>query len=222
MCLLRQRGAHIKLISAFNFMSLNSLTEKEITSHLDAFPRTGPINEFPDASFDRPPRPAAVLILFLRQDEEWHLLFIRRTEYDGDRHSGQVAFPSGAIDPEDNDAKAAALREAHEEIGLLSEDVQILGQLHDFITISNFHVTPFVGVMPWPYSISPSSDEVSRVFTIPLEWLADPTNHRTENRNIPGWDKQIPVIYFEEYDGELLWGVSAQFTLSLLQTLNII
>ena len=203
-------------------MRFSSLTEKEIASHLKALPRTGPINEFPDAFFDRPPRRAAVLIPFLRQDDNWHLLFIHRTENDGDRHSGQVAFPGGAVDPEDISLKDAALREANEEIGLLSRDVQILGQLNDFITISNYHVTPFVGVIPWPYPISPSPDEVLRVFTIPLEWLADPNNHRTKTHEIPGMENQIPVIFFDEYDGEMLWGVSARFTLYLMESLKVL
>lgn len=203
-------------------MRFISPTEQEIANRLKALPRTDAINEFPEAFFNRPPRRAAVLIPFLLQDSEWHLLFIRRAENEGDRHSGQVAFPGGVMDPKDKSPQDTALREADEEIGLLSRDVKILGQLNDFITISNFHVTPFVGVIPWPYPIAPSQDEVVRVFTIPLKWLADPKNHRIENRAIPGGHDRNPVIYFEEYDGELLWGVSARFTIYLLESLKLL
>ncbi len=203
-------------------MRFISPTEQEIANRLKALPRTDAINEFPETFFNRPPRRAAVLIPFLLQDNEWRLLFIRRAENEGDRHSGQVAFPGGVMDPKDNSPQDTALREADEEIGLLSRDVKILGQLNDFITISNFHVTPFVSVIPWPYPIAPSQDEVVRVFTIPLKWLADLKNHRIENRAIPGGHDRIPVIYFEEYDGELLWGVSARFTIYLLESLKLL
>ena len=203
-------------------MHSNSLTEADITKCIAQIPQSEPFNEYSTSFFDGPPTPAAVLLPLLLQDDKWHLLFIRRTNNDGDYHSGQVAFPGGAREPEDRSIKLAALREAHEEIGLNSTDVHILGQLNDFVTISSFQVTPFVGVIPWPYPLSLSSEEVVRAFTIPLDWLANPHNHKIDHREIPGRDNPIPVIYFDEYDGEVLWGASARFTLHFLKTLKLI
>ena len=178
--------------------------------------------EFPELQtyLSGPPRPAAVLIPFLMKEDGWHLLFTRRTT-DLQEHSGQVAFPGGRMDPLDDSPYATALREAQEEIGLAPQDVQVLGRLSDYLTITNYLVTPVVGVIPWPYTFHLSPHEVSRVFSIPLAWLAEPAHHEIRQRNIPGWEKPIPVVYFQPYDSEVLWGASARFTLGLLEVLNL-
>ena len=178
--------------------------------------------EFPELLdfLSGPPRPAAVLILFLRKTDGWHLLFTRRTA-ELQEHSGQVAFPGGRMDALDETPIDTALREAHEEIGLAPADVQIMGLLNNYLTITNYLVTPVVGVMPWPYSLRSSPHEVSRIFTIPLTWLADPRNHEVRQRSIPGLEKTISVVYFQPYEGEILWGASARFTLGLLDALQL-
>lgn len=135
-------------------------------------------------------------------------------------HSGQVAFPGGRADPGDVDAVATALREAHEEIGLDPRDVRILGKLQDFLTITNYRVTPLVGVIPWPYQLRPAQDEVSRIFTIPLPWLADPSNREERLRSLPIPGHSITVIHFKAYDNEILWGASASMLVALLDILN--
>jgi hypothetical protein len=66
-----------------------------------------------------------------------------------------------------------------------------------------------------------SPHEVSRVFTIPLNWLANPQHHEIRQRTIPGREKPIPVVYFQSYEGEILWGATARFTLDLLKVLNL-
>lgn len=177
--------------------------------------------EFPDLQkfLTGSPRPAAVLIPFLMKEDGWHLLFTRRNPA-LQEHSGQVAFPGGRMDPLDETPIDTALREAREEIGLSPQDVQILGRLQDYLTITNYLVTPVVGVMPWPYPLRISPHEVSHVFTIPLEWLADPQNHGIQHRSISSRMAPVPVIYFQPYEGEVLWGASAKFTLGLLEALN--
>lgn len=165
------------------------------------------------------PRPAAVLIPFLRTKDTWHILFIRRSENADDRHSGQVAFPGGGANPNDTDSESTALREAYEEIGLKPADVQILGHLTPFITITNYRVVPVVGKMPWPYPLHLQQSEVSKAFTIPLNWLADPANHEEHPRSLPPPFGSIPVIYFKPYQGEVLWGASARIILTLLDIL---
>ncbi len=198
------------------------LSEATIQRRLAEAPRyLPPESPYPFTISDDPPRPAAVLIPLLRKAGAWHLLFIRRTRAPHDRHGGQVAFPGGRCDPGDPDAKAAALREAEEEIGLHPQDVRLLGLLRPMLTITNYRVTPVVGAMPWPYPLRPQPEEVSRIFTIPLTWLADPANRRVELRQPNPLTRPVPVIYFHPYDDEILWGASARMTLLLLEALGL-
>jgi len=182
------------------------------------------------ASITDSPRPAAVLIpLFLskspgEENEGWRVLLTRRTNSVAE-HQGQVAFPGGRSDPTDTTPEMTALREAHEEIGLDRRQVKILGRMNNLQTITNYIVTPIVGVIPWPFPIQLEETEVSRVFSIPLDWLADPNHHEVRYRPIPNTFAQIlhkvshPVIYFEPYQDEFLWGVSAEITLQLIDIL---
>ncbi len=199
--------------------NLSGLTEKEISERLAAasVPTDGP---YPDGLLKETLRSAAVLIPFVRVEGEWHLLLIRRAEHADDFHSGQVAFPGGGAHPGDPDAESTALRETYEEIGILPQDVRTLGRLNEFVTISSYRVTPVVGVIPWPYTFNIAQDEVSRVFTIPIAWLADPANSEIRSRELPPPYQPISVIYFRPYDGEVLWGASARFTQGLLNILK--
>ena len=178
-------------------------------------------SRFPPGFLPEPPRPAAVLVPFLRQGDAWHILFTRRTATLPE-HSDQVAFPGGRSDPDDDTPERTALREAKEEIDLKAQQVQVLGRLRELRTITNYCITPVVGEIPWPYEFKLATDEVSRVFTIPLQWLADPVNHYFESRQLPPPYSPVPVIYFKKYDNELLWGVSAQITLDLLEALELV
>ena len=155
----------------------------------------------------------------LKQSGAWHILFIRRTSNSNDPHSGQVAFPGGGSDPGDRDAVDTALREANEELGLLPADVHILGRLMDFITVTGYRVTPIVASIPWPYPLILEAKEVNRAFTIPLDWLADSSNHEERQRTLRAPYQPVNVIYFKTYDGETLWGASARFTIELLHIL---
>jgi len=181
----------------------------------------------PDPTFDIPPemlgsnsREAAVLIPFLRVYDAWHILFIRRAILEGDQHSGQVAFAGGKREPGDASLEITALREAEEEVGIKQSDVRVLGQLNHHHTISDFQVTPYVGVTPWPYPLKLDEGEVAHAFTLPLNWLADTSHYRTEHRSHQDSKRPWPVVYFEEYNGELLWGATARITLSLIELLK--
>jgi 8-oxo-dGTP pyrophosphatase MutT (NUDIX family) len=137
-----------------------------------------------------------------------------------------VAFPGGRADPTDLTPESTALREAYEEIGLEPTRVRILGKMKELPTISNYCVTPVVGVIPWPFELKLEVTEVSRVFSIPLDWLMDPAHHEVRLRTVPELfsnilkEKTHPVIFFERYQDELLWGVSAQITLNFIDILT--
>ncbi|HPE59175.1 MAG: CoA pyrophosphatase [Thiothrix sp.] len=165
-------------------------------------------------------RQAGVLVPFVRHDSRWHLLFIRRAEARHDHHSGQVAFAGGKQEKSDTDIRHTALREAHEELGIRPEHVSLLGQLGSQISYSGFLITPVVGYLDWPYQLTPEVREVSRAFTIPLNWLADPGNHEMRPRQLPNLNQTIQVAYFQEYDGELLWGATARMVLQLVTILR--
>ena len=116
-----------------------------------------------------------------------------------------------------------ALREAKEEIGLKTSDVNVIHVLKDYKTSSNFIVTPVVGIVPWPYPYRAQPTEVSRIFSIPLNWLGEESNVSVRDRSLKNGEMsaKAKVVYFEKYDDELLWGASARMTLSLLKSLHL-
>ena len=163
-------------------------------------------------------RPAAVLIPMVCDGGNWHVLFIRRSETIPE-HKGQVAFPGGAKEPDDNNAEKTALRETYEEIGIEPKDIRILGKLDDLVTNSGYLLTPVVGVISWPRLLKLESKEVARAFTIPLSWLADPSHHEERAYRRDGQDRQ--AIFFDLYNEELLWGVSARIMVEFLAALEL-
>jgi 8-oxo-dGTP pyrophosphatase MutT (NUDIX family) len=158
---------------------------------------------------------AAVLVPLVWETGEWHLLFTRRTER-VESHKGQVSFPGGGCDEGEITPEETALREAEEELGIDARHVRILGRLTNMITISSFRVTPVVGVLEWPAVMRVGQEEVERVFTIPLNWLADP--HNRWEFTMPGRKRYL--IAYHPYDGELLWGATARMTVDFLKVLG--
>lgn len=159
---------------------------------------------------------AAVLIPLVWHEEEWYLLFTRRTDK-VESHKGQVSFPGGACDEGETTPEQTALREAEEEIGLNPSDIKVLGRISDMVTITYFRVTPVVGVIKWPAVFRVGEHEVARVFTIPLGWLANPMNRWEFQR--PGTTRSL--IAYHPYDGELLWGATARMTVDFLKVLGL-
>ncbi len=197
------------------------LSEEGIKSLLAARRADPYISPMRESFRDQEPRPAAVLIPMLQTNGDWHLLYILRSVVKGDMHSGQVAFPGGRWDPGETEPEQAALREANEEIALQPTGVRLLGRLEDFITISNYTVTPVIATIPWPNELHPQPGEVQRIFTIPLAWLAQPANREERERVAPSGET-LKVVYFKEYDKEILWGVTARITLNFLQALRLV
>jgi 8-oxo-dGTP pyrophosphatase MutT (NUDIX family) len=178
---------------------------------------TPPSGLIPDAELTL----AAVLLPLFQDDQKWYLIFIKRTELDHDDHSGQIAFPGGRMEKGDPSLTATALRESEEEIGLRPQDVDILGFSHDITTVTRYRITPIVGLIPWPYPLRPSPLEVERILSIPLHWLIDPENHRIQPWRPKGEEMDpYPIIFFNAYQGETLWGATAKIVLDLLDLLS--
>lgn len=166
--------------------------------------------------------PAAVLIPLVLDNRTWKLLFIKRTRHPDDRHSGQIAFPGGRADQADQTLLSTALRESEEEIGIKPKDIEILGQTPSFTTVTNYRITPFAGILPWPYKLKLSQEEVQKTLLIPLDWLND-HGHRQQrtwqSQLLPGVD--LPVVFFEEFEGEVLWGATAQIVVDFLDIIQL-
>jgi 8-oxo-dGTP pyrophosphatase MutT (NUDIX family) len=144
---------------------------------------------------------SAVLAPVFERAGEAHLLFVSRAQ--GMReHSGQIAFPGGKHDPEDASLLATALREAEEEIGLRPADVDVLGGLDDYRTITGYVITPYVGWIRDDHAFSPNPAEVARVLTSPLRAFLEPPAGTFPRI---GW----------RIEGELLWGATAAIVASL-------
>ena len=157
-------------------------------------------------------RPAAVLAPIQERPDGDHLILTLRAE-NLSSHSGQVAFPGGSVDPEDDGAVATALRETEEEIGVDPGDVRILGQLDQVMAGYNFVVTPFVGLIPYPYEFRPDPRETAEVFSVPVAALlrqeALTLDFRLSRRSEP-----IYHFQYEEWD---IWGATARMVKQLLE-----
>lgn len=126
---------------------------------------------------DREPAAAAVLIALVVRPDAPGVLLTLRTDHLKD-HAGQISFPGGRTEPSDRDAVETALREAEEEIGLPRAQVEVIGRLPAYTTVTNFVVTPVVGLVPDGLALRPDPFEVATVFEVPLTHLMAPANHR--------------------------------------------
>jgi 8-oxo-dGTP pyrophosphatase MutT (NUDIX family) len=162
--------------------------------------------------------PAAVLILVSERDGEPHVVFTERTPH-VEHHKGQVCFPGGACDDADDCLETTALRETFEEIGVQPTDVRIVGQLDDMVTISNFRVTPYVGMLTtqpdYPFSIN--DYEVTQVVEVPLAYLMDERNMELEVRQHQGRQVLVPAF---TYNGHRIWGATARMLHQFIELLR--
>ncbi len=158
--------------------------------------------------------PSAVLLPLFWKEGESYLLFTRRTESVKD-HKGQISFPGGTQDEEDEDLWVTALRESYEEIGVKSEDVKILGELDDITTITNYCITPFVGVIPYPYEFIINSAEIAELIEVPVSALLEPKVFKQGDTYIHQ-GRPYPV-YFFNYGKTVIWGATAKIVKQFLE-----
>lgn len=133
------------------------------------------------------------------------------------RHPGQVAFPGGRVDPEDDGAIGAALREAEEEIALPRGRVEIVGTAERYRTVTGYDVTPVVGVVPPDLPLVPAEAEVASVFEVPLAFLLDSANHREARTHYQGRERRYYEILWAD---RRIWGATAAMIVNLSRRLQ--
>jgi 8-oxo-dGTP pyrophosphatase MutT (NUDIX family) len=160
---------------------------------------------------------AAVLLLIYDKRGAPHMLFTLRTHL-VETHEGQISFPGGAADPDDDDLRSTALRETYEEVGVRPEDVEVVGQLDDWVSISGFVVSPFVGFMHGrtPYRFRPNHAEVAELIEVPLSHLLDSANITEEVRHVGDRDVLMQSYVFKKH---VIWGLTARILRQFLELL---
>jgi 8-oxo-dGTP pyrophosphatase MutT (NUDIX family) len=135
------------------------------------------------------------------------------------KHPGQISFPGGRIDPEDDGPVAAALREAEEEIALPRGSVEVIGVADLYRTITGFEVTPIVGVIPPGLDLEPQPGEVAAMFEAPLHYLLDPRHQVVRTAE---WQGRERSYYEIEWEGRRIWGATAAMIVNLSRRLELV
>ena len=166
---------------------------------------------------DRPPIPAAVLVPVILGSAPGILLTKRNAHLN--KHGGQVSFPGGRIDAHDDNAEAAALREAEEEIALDRAQVEILGRMADYVTGTGYRITPILGLLPPGLELRPAPAEVEAVFELPIELLLDPDAPKRQRHHVRGvWREYWVWPHPDHY----IWGATAAILVHLAQKLRAV
>jgi 8-oxo-dGTP pyrophosphatase MutT (NUDIX family) len=162
---------------------------------------------------DREPVHAAVLMPLVQRDE-MTVLLTQRTDH-LTNHPGQISFPGGRAEPEDDDSAATALREAREEIGLDPAQVEVLGSMPTYTTGTGFIVTPIVGLVRPDLALRVDPFEVAAVFEVPLAFLMNPANHRRHAIEVAGARREFLSMPWHGADEQgrsqhfFIWGATA-------------
>ena len=150
---------------------------------------------------------SGVLILFYVKDEEPHIVLMQRSLYEG-KHSGQVSFPGGKRELSDRDIIHTALREANEEVGVVIDDVEVIGQLSDvYIPVSKFNVSVVVGVIDYCPEFKPDNREVEAIIELPLSELTSIESLEISKISMKN-NTMLKVPSFV-FDGRVVWGATA-------------
>ena len=176
--------------------------------------------ELVEESLLRHPRmtPASVLIALVQREEGLTVLLTQRTAHLTD-HAGQISFPGGRAEDVDASAVATALRETEEEIGLDRRHIEILGSLPDYVTGTGYKVTPVVGLVTPPMSLTPDQNEVDEIFEVPLAFLMDAGNHQRLSFDLPeGAGRRS--FYAMPYQRFYIWGATAGMLRNLFHFLR--
>ncbi|MBN2717561.1 MAG: CoA pyrophosphatase [Deltaproteobacteria bacterium] len=160
--------------------------------------------------------PAAVLIPIILKNNAPHVIFTRRSMTVA-THKGQVSFPGGMMEPSDASAVDTALREAFEEIGLPAANVTAVGYLDGLRTITDFWITPVVGIVHTPFEYRPEEAEVAEVFDVPLTMLQQLDRWQIGERNYNGINYRD---YRFPWNGHTIWGATGKLTFALIERMG--
>lgn len=150
---------------------------------------------------------AAVMVPIYFKQGQYYILFTKRTETVKE-HKGQISFPGGTREQGDRTLLDTALRECTEETGLRTEDAEVLGELDDEVTTtSNYIVSPFVAVIPWPYQFNINEEEVAEIIEVPISALLDKNCLQQDAELLDG---KVVDSYAYHYQGRIIWGATAR------------
>ena len=161
-------------------------------------------------------RPAAVLVPLVSRGAGLTILLTQRTDHLYD-HAGQISFPGGRCEAGDASPVATALRETFEEIGLPQSHVEVLGSLPEYTTVTGYRVTPVVGLVSSPPTLSLDAFEVAEAFEVPLAFFLDPGNHQ---RNTLQYQGRTRHYYAMPYEQRYIWGATAGMLMNLYALLT--
>lgn len=158
-------------------------------------------------------KPAGVLIPIIERSADLSVLLTQRSA-ELKHHAGQVSFPGGRMEAHDEDVCVTALRETHEEVGIEPQFVSVIGYLNSMPTITGYAVTPIVGLVSAAAKLVIDRTEVEYAFEVPLDFLLDERNEQSIDREFNG--RTFPMAEFH-YEGQRIWGATAQMLLMLIK-----
>ncbi len=158
-------------------------------------------------------RQASVLLALVRRSNIWYAIFTKRTDH-LKHHAGQISFPGGVVEPDDRSLSDTALRETHEEIGIIPNCVHILGQLPPFPTLTGFHITPIVGLIDEDCVLIKNDNEVAEIFEAPLAFFFNPDNRAFNQLVYQGKAREFVEFQYKEHR---IWGATAGILYALQQ-----
>ncbi len=169
-----------------------------------------------DLMNELPLKPSAVLIPIVERGTDLSIMLTKRSAQ-LKSHSGQVSFPGGRCDDEDAHAMATALREANEEVNLPQSNVEIVGAMEDYETVTGYSVSPVVGFVDPNFEIIPEAREVAEVFEVPLEFILDDKNHTVEGMM---WKGELRHYYVFPHNDHRIWGATAAMLVRFANLVN--
>lgn len=212
--------SHLPAVPA-SHLTPDFLRQRLAQAHRHEAAIAGDAVRFPVAG-ERAPTPASVLVPLVNRSQGLQVLLTKRTDHLRS-HAGQISFPGGRAEPHDADAVATALREAQEEVGLLPDQVDVLGQMSVYTTVTRFVVTPVVALVPPDYPVKTDPFEVAEVFEVPLAYLMSPAHHQRHEFKWDGGQRQFLSMPWGPAGGSpdayFIWGATAAMLRNLYHLL---